>query len=146
MRAARDAEDGMGERRRAALAGLADQLIPAGDGMPSASRAGVAAAGLEEVLRLRPDLRAPLQALVDGAAASDPADTVRRLRQTQPDAFAVLVEVVAAAYFLDPGVRRFIGYPGQQKVPIVAEQPPDFEQDGLLASVIERGPVYRPTP
>jgi hypothetical protein len=31
-------------------------------------------------------------------------------------------------------------------VAIVPEQPPDYEQDGLIASVIARGPIYRPTP
>jgi len=31
-------------------------------------------------------------------------------------------------------------------VPIVPVDPPDYERDGLLASVIERGPIYRPTP
>jgi len=30
-------------------------------------------------------------------------------------------------------------------VSIVPEDPPDYEQDGLLASVIVRGPIYRPT-
>ncbi|MDQ6772103.1 MAG: hypothetical protein M3024_03810 [Candidatus Dormibacteraeota bacterium] len=137
---------GIGAGSRAVLAGLADQLIPAGDGMPSATQAGAAAAGLDEVLRLRPDLAAPLRALLDGVAGSDPAAAVDRLRETQPDAFAVLAEVVAGAYFLNPDVRRHIGYPGQQQVPIKAEQPPDYEQDGLLASVVGRGPVYRRTP
>jgi hypothetical protein len=32
------------------------------------------------------------------------------------------------------------------EVPIVPEDPPDYEQDGLLTSVIARGPIYRPTP
>jgi hypothetical protein len=31
-------------------------------------------------------------------------------------------------------------------VPIQVQDPPDYEQDGLLASVIARGPIYRPTP
>ena len=31
-------------------------------------------------------------------------------------------------------------------LPIVPEDPPDYEQDGLLASVIARGLIYRPTP
>ena len=52
----------------------------------------------------------------------------------------------AGAYFLNPEVRQAIGYPGQQAVPIVPEDPPDYEQDGLLASVIARGLIYRPTP
>jgi hypothetical protein len=58
----------------------------------------------------------------------------------------VLAEVVAGAYFLNPEVRKAVGYGGQLQVPIVAEDPPDYEQDGLLASVVARGPIYRPTP
>jgi hypothetical protein len=53
---------------------------------------------------------------------------------------------VAGGYFLNPAVRSSIGYPGQQSVPIRNEEPPDYEQDGLIASVIARGRVYRPTP
>jgi hypothetical protein len=53
---------------------------------------------------------------------------------------------VAGAYFLNPEVRKAVGYGGQLQVAIVAEDPPDYEQDGLLASVVARGPIYRPTP
>jgi hypothetical protein len=47
---------------------------------------------------------------------------------------------------LNPTVRKAIGYPGQQPVPIDPETPPDYEQGGLIASVIARGRIYRPTP
>jgi len=53
---------------------------------------------------------------------------------------------VAGAYFPNPAVRQTIGYPGQQAVPIVPEDPRDYEHDSLLASVNARGPIYRPTP
>jgi hypothetical protein len=42
---------------------LADQLIPAEDGMPSATEAGATGRWLDAVLAARPDLRAPLEAL-----------------------------------------------------------------------------------
>jgi hypothetical protein len=133
-------------RRRAILAALADVLIPSADGMPAASEAGAAGRWLDEVLRVRPDFGPSLAALLDAADAADPIAAVARVRSADPAAFAVLAEVVAGAYFLNPVVRRAIGYPGQQAVPIVNEDPPDYEQDGLLASVIARGPIYRPTP
>jgi hypothetical protein len=41
-------------------------------------------------------------------------------------------------------VRERLGYPGQQARPF--EPRPDYEEDGLIQSVIERGPIYRPTP
>ena len=71
---------------------------------------------------------------------------VQALQTEDPLGFDLLCTVVAGAYFLNPEVRQAIGYPGQQAVPIVPEEPPDYEQDGLLASVIARGPIYRPTP
>ena len=133
-------------RRRAALTAVADLLIPSGDGMPSASEAGVAGRWLDEVLRLRPDFGHPLAAVLDGLKGADPAAALERLRSVDPAGFGVLAEVVAGGYFLNPKVRSAIHYPGQQSVAIVPEQPPDYEQDGLIASVIGRGPIYRPTP
>jgi hypothetical protein len=134
------------EKGRALFAAMADLLIPSGGGMPSASEAGVAARWLDEVLRVRPDFGAPLAAVIADAGGADPADGLARLRNSDPAGFGVLAEVVAGAYFLNPDVRKAIGYGGQQQVPIVAETPPDYEQDGLLASVVARGPIYRPTP
>ena len=132
--------------RRAILAAVADVLIPKGDGMPSASEAGVAARWLDEVLRLRPDFGPPLADVLDSMKGVDPAASVARVRKDDPAGFGVLAEVVAGGYFLNPEVRKAIGYPGQQSVSIEHEQPPDYEQDGLIASVISRGRVYRPTP
>jgi len=132
--------------RRAVLAAVADVLIPKAEGMPSASEAGVAARWLDEVLRLRPDFGPPLATVLDRIKGIDPVAAVERLRAEDPAGFAVLAEVVAGGYFLNPQVRSAIGYPGQESVPIEHEEPADYERDGLIASVIARGPVYRPTP
>lgn len=136
----------LGATDRKLLAAMADVLIPEGDGMPSASAAGVAANWLDEVLRVRPDFGPPLLAALDQARGGDPAEAVSRLRDADPTIFAVLADVVAGAYFLNPDVRNAIRYRGQQAVPIVVESPPDYEQDGLLTSVRSRGSIYRPTP
>ena len=133
-------------RRRATLMAVADLLIPSGDGMPSASEAGVAGRWLDEVLQVRPDFGPPLAAVLDRLVGADPEAALASLRSTDPAGFGVLAEVVAGGYFLNPKVRSAIGYPGQQSVPIEDEEPPDYEQDGLIASVIARGPLYRPTP
>jgi hypothetical protein len=131
---------------RATLAALADVLIPAADGMPAASEAGAAGDWLDEVLRVRGDLEAPLQGLLERARGVDPPAEVERLEREEPEAFEALATAVAGAYFLHPEVRRLIGYPGQEPRPIEPEEPPDYEQDDLLASVVERGPIFRPTP
>jgi hypothetical protein len=131
--------------RRTQLGLIADQLIPAGSGMPSASGAGVAGEFLDEVLAARPDLAAPL----DGALASvdglSGAEALAALREN-PEGWGVITAVVPAAYFLNPAMRDAIGYPGLEARPIDPDAAPDYLADGLLDSVVARGPVYRPTP
>jgi hypothetical protein len=52
--------------------------------------------------------------------------------------------VVTAAYFMNPEVRQAVGYTGQGPLPL--DPRVDYMEDGLLESVIKRGPIYRPTP
>ena len=132
--------------RREVLAAVADLLIPSSDGMPSATEAGAAGRWLDEVLQLRPDFGPPLAAVLDRLIGADPSAALAKLRIDDPAGFGVLAEVVAGGYFLNPKVRSAIRYPGQQSVPIAHDEPLDYEQDGLIASVIARGPIYRPTP
>jgi hypothetical protein len=134
----------LSEQERKALAALADVLIPAGADLPSASAADVAGKWLDQVLAACPDLAAGLRELLHKTAGQEPGAAVAALRATDTAAFSVLAEVVAGAYFLNPDVRRAIGYSGQTARPI--DPRPDYMEDGLLESVIRRGPIYRPTP
>jgi hypothetical protein len=129
---------------RATLAGLADVLIPAGEGFPAASAAGVAGEGLDQLLAVRPDLMTALKKILLEAKGRSPADVVKQLQAKDPAAFGVLAEVVPGAYFMNAQVRAALGYSGQSPRPI--DPRPDYLDDGLLQSVINRGPVYRPTP
>ena len=133
----------IGAAERQTLAALADLLIPEGTGMPSASQAGVAGPWLDEVLRSRPDLVDDLQRVLARAADHAPAAALEHLQRDEPDDFAILAVVVPGAYYMNPEIRARIGYPGQQAVPIEASEPPDYEEDGLLRSVIERGTIFR---
>ena len=130
--------------QRAVLAGLADVLIPAGDGMPSASAATVAEEGLDQVLAAVPGLRASLADVLARAQGREPAEVVASLARTDPAAYGVLTEVVTAAYFMNPDVRKAVGYTGQGPSPL--DPRVDYMEDGLLESVIKRGPIYRTTP
>ena len=113
----------LSEQRRAQLGAIADELIPAGSGMPSASEAGVGGQYLDE-------------------GADDPIGALRG----DAGAWGVITAVVPAAYFLNPDMRAAIGYPGLEARPIDPDAAPDYLDDGLLDSVVSRGPVYRPTP
>lgn len=133
----------LGPAERKVLAALADVLIPAGDGFPAASQAGVSREGIDQVLAARPDLEAGLARVLAAAEGRDAEELVAELRAGDPAGFGVLAEVVPGAYFLDAGVRASIGYHGQTAQPI---DPADGVDRELLRPVIERGPIYRPTP
>ncbi len=130
--------------QRAALAALADVLIPAGDGFPSASQAGVAAEGLDQVIALEPGIAAGLSRVLLKAKDRPCAEVIVDLQNNDPASFGALAEFVAGAYFLNPLVLARLGYAGQRPHPM--DPHPDYLDDGLLQSVLSRGPVCRPTP
>ena len=130
--------------QRAVLAALADVLIPAGDGMPSASAAAVAEQGLNQVLAAVPSLGASLADVLARAKGREAAEVVASLARTDPAAHGILTEVVTAAYFMNPDVRKAVGYAGQGPSPL--DPRVDYMEDSLLEAVIKRGPIYRPTP
>lgn len=129
------------EQARAVFAGLADALIPAADGMPSASQAGAAGTWLDAVIESRPDLAEPVMAVIDKARGREPADVVAEFQANDAASFGVLAEVVPNAYFMNPEVRLLVGYPGQVGLEVDLTWPPDWFD--LLDPVIERGPIYR---
>ena len=129
---------------RQIFATLADVLIPAGNGFPSASEAGVANGGLDQLLTVRPDLCDSLKSLLFRAKDCSPVEFLRELQTNDPAAFGVVAESVPGAYFLNPDVRAKLKYDGQSARPI--DPRADYLDDGLLQSVINRGPIYRPTP
>ena len=139
-------EHAIGAELRGVFAGLADVLIPAGETMPSGGEVALERGALDAVLAVRPDVVADLTGLLEAARGADPAVEVERLRTEDEAGFGLLTTVVAGGYFLDEGVRQAIGYRGQEAIPAGPTDPPDYERDGLLAAVVERGPIYRPTP
>jgi len=141
-----DPDPAIGAELKTTLAGLADVLIPAGEGMPSGGEVVVGRDALGAVLRIRPELAGGLHELLEAVRGEDPAAALGRLESDDAAAFGLLTTVVAGGYFFDRQVREALDYHGQQAVPIETLEPPDYERDGLLASVVERGPIYRPTP
>jgi hypothetical protein len=123
---------------------FADALIPAGDGMPAAGEAGVADRGLDRVLAARPDLAAPLARAIAGADPDDYAGSLERLRAGDPAGHDALLLVVAGGYYTDQGVRKLLGYDGQQPVEVRPEIIPNYVEEGLIEPLLERGPIYRP--
>ena len=134
------------DEARSRLALLADQLIPAGDGMPSASEAGVAGEWLDAIVAAEPGFGPALASVLAEADVSDAAGALKRIETTDPNGWGTLTTVVAGAYFLNPAIAEKVGYPGRPAIPVDDGSEPDWLQDGLLDSVKSRGPIYRPTP
>jgi choline dehydrogenase-like flavoprotein len=105
---------------RAQLRAVADQLIPAVGGMPSASQADVGGRQLDRVLGARPDLAAGLE-----AALNEP-------EPRSPHAVAAIGYVVAAAYYLSPEVRAALEYDPERTTPVRSLDFPEYLEEGLL--------------
>ncbi len=122
------------ERER--LRGLADVLIPGGEGMPSASAAGVADQGLDRVLLARPDL-APNLRTVLAQPAHDPLAFLKDFAARAPGDFRNFLIVVSGAYYTDPAIKAAIGYAGQPETPHRPERVPAYITEGLLDHMLK---------
>jgi choline dehydrogenase-like flavoprotein len=118
------------------LAALADALIPAGGGMPSASEADTTGKWIDRALAARPDLAPSFERALE-------ADGVDQLQRDDPETFAALAELVSGAYYMNVKVRKRIGYPGQKSNPPFPDEA-DFYLEGLLHEREEPLPERRP--
>jgi hypothetical protein len=119
---------------------LADELIPTAPDMPSASQAEVPSRWIDEALRVRPDLMDDLRVAIEVGSGTTAAEAVALLHAKHPAVFDSIGTLTAGAYFLNPEVRRLIGYPGQVPVPIRDDVDSYID---MLANVVERGQIYR---
>ena len=118
------------DEARSRLALLADQLIPAGDGMPSASEAGVAGEWLDAIVAAEPGFGPALASVLAEADVSDPAGALRRIETTDPNGWGTLTTVVAGAYFLNPAIAEQVGYPGRPAIPSTTGRSPTGSRTG----------------
>lgn len=130
------------ERRLAMFAAIADRLIPEAHGMPSAG-AVVGEARLRFVLTARPDLAKPLERALRSELGDDPAARLAALERDEPDEHAALLLAVVGGYYTDKDVRDRLGYPGQQAKTLYSWQYPVYLEEGLIAPVLARGPIWR---
>ena len=131
---------------RARLARIADGLIPGTDEMPAPGTLDIGGRQLDVVLASRPDLADDLRRALEAAGDDDPIAWAERLAASDPPAHEALVTVVVAGYYLHAAVQRRLGYPGQVGEVVRADSYPDYVHEGQLERVLERGPIYRPTP
>ena len=127
---------------RAALAAVADTLIPAAHGMPSAADV-IDDGRLRFVLKWRPDLLEPLLAALRPGVGEDATSRLAILERDEPAHHAALISTVVFGYYTDTGVRERLGYPGQEAKQLYSWKVPDFIEEGLTDQVLARGPVWR---
>lgn len=136
----------MGEAERAVFGRMAEVMLPGTDTMPSAGRAGVPGAGLDEVLAARPDLAEPLARAVGDLGESFSLEALAGYLSVDEEAYSALTTCAAAAYYLSPEVRELIGYPGQEARSFDPYEYVQWIDEGLLDPVTERGPIWRRPP
>ena len=129
------------DHERGRLGAIADRLIPAAHGMPSAADV-LTDTRLEFVLRARPDLAKPLKAALRADLSEDVAQRLERLA-AEPANLAALQLTIVGGYYTDRRVRELIGYPGQMAIELRSWEYPAFLDEGLIDAVLARGPVWR---
>ena len=124
------------------LAAVADHLIPAAHGMPSAATV-VDEARLRFVLTARPDLVDPLVSALRPELGDEPQARLDALARDEPASLAALQLSIVGGYYTDRNVRELIGYPGQLAIEVRSWELPPFIGEGLIDEVLARGPVWR---
>jgi hypothetical protein len=127
---------------RATLRAVADRLIPAAAGMPSAAEI-VDDGRLRFVLNARPDLLEPLRAALRPGLGDDVQTLLDRLGREEPAVLYALQLVIVAGYYTDKRVRELIGYPGQMAIDLRTFDYPAYLDEGLIDAVLARGAVWR---
>lgn len=144
MNVSPDTPELLSDEERQILGARADILIPASEGMPAATSVETQFTWIDHALQARPDLLEPLRTSLRFGSPDDPASAITGLHRDRPELFDAFSVLVAGAYLMVPEVKRRIGYPGQEDRPISGDDTPLYVD--MLEAVVERGPVYRPTP
>ena len=114
---------------------VADLVIPAGQGMPSASQVDIGGELLDRVIALLPDLAGTLTRLLEHDT-EDLKVWLGDLSTADPEGYRSVLLAVAASYYLHPQVRQRIGYSGHPSVPVRANEIPEYVTEDLLEQVI----------
>jgi hypothetical protein len=127
---------------KSTLAAIAEALIPAAHGMPSAAEV-LTDDRLRFVLNARPDLFEPLRAALRPDLGTGVQARLESLGRDEPANLSALQLVIVGGYYTDKRVRELIGYPGQMAIEVKSWLYPAYLEEGHIDAVLARGPVWR---
>lgn len=136
----------LSDEDREVFAGIADLLIPRYGKMPSASEIGIHQDIIDQVLGFRPDIIANFRRGLEKCRSKDPSEAANQLSHEDADAFDAISLATSAGYYMNEIVRELIGYPGQDQSEFDPFATPEYLTNGSIERVVQRGPVYKPTP
>lgn len=128
---------------------VADVLVPTTTRDPGATEAPGFDGFLEVALNARVDAFDAITEALSRLDATDSATLRQQLESmwtAEPGTFQALSAVVVESWLLAPEVRERIGYHGQRRELAPVDQGTNEVTDGILDPVLERDPIYRPTP
>ena len=137
-----DPLEAFGAEELATFGAVADRLIPAAHGMPSAADV-VGEERLRFVLHARPDLAEAIRAALRPELGDDSQARLDTLGRDEPANLGALQLAIVAGYYTDTDVRSRIGYPGQEALTLRSWEVPAYIDEGLIDAVLARGPVWR---
>lgn len=132
--------------QRAVFARIADILLLGLGDCLRPSQLGVEKELLDQYLDLVPGQTTVLvRQLNDALNAPDLETHLRELHAQNAEGLRTIGQALAGTYLLAPGVREFLGYPGQEPTSFTPGADDRYLTSGLLDHVAERGPRFRTT-
>jgi hypothetical protein len=122
----------------------ADLLMPADGSLPSVAESGLRDTYLDQALVARPDAEPILREFAREGLENGTAVALEHCRTHRPEMWDAVTTLLPGGYLLSPDVRSALGYRGQGPQLIPVEGRPDYDE--FISVVIDRGPVFRPTP
>lgn len=124
------------EEERSRFKALARAILPDRDFMPAVDTTVFRGPWLDRVLSVRPDLRADLKRVLQKTPL-EAAAFLQNIRTDDPAGYRATLLITVAAYYLDPEVRRAIGYAGQEARPVKPDAFPEYMAEGLLDHLLD---------
>lgn len=125
---------------------VAEALLPGTDSLPPASGVPDYLELLERAFRADPTLEPVIETAAREALTATVPLTIELITERAGEDAERLTFALHAAYYMSKDVRDRLNYPGQGRYPVALATPDQLTSEELIAPVLDRGPIYVPTP